>query len=50
MQYAVDAGVETFVEIGPGDVLSGLLKRIARKSERISLADPAGVAAFAARA
>jgi [acyl-carrier-protein] S-malonyltransferase len=49
MQYAVDAGVETFVEIGPGDVLSGLLKRIARKSERISLADPAGVAAFAAR-
>ena len=49
MQHAVDAGVETFVEIGPGDVLSGLMKRIARKSERLSVADPAGVEAFIAR-
>lgn len=49
MQHAVDAGVETFVEIGPGDVLAGLMKRIARKSERLSVADPAGVEAFATR-
>ena len=49
MQHAVDAGVETFVEIGPGDVLAGLMKRIARKSERLSVADPTGVEAFAAR-
>lgn len=49
MQHAVDAGVETFVEIGPGDVLAGLMKRIARKSERLSVADPTGVEAFATR-
>ena len=49
MQHAVDAGVETFVEVGPGDVLAGLMKRIARKSERLSVADASGVEAFAAR-
>lgn len=49
MQHALDAGVESFAEIGAGDVLSGLMKRIARKSERLGVADPAGVEAFVAR-
>jgi [acyl-carrier-protein] S-malonyltransferase len=33
MRGMLDAGVEKFVEIGPGRVLAGLLKRIHRKAE-----------------
>jgi [acyl-carrier-protein] S-malonyltransferase len=35
------AGVTTFVEVGPGRVLTGLLKRIAPDAEAIALDDPA---------
>jgi len=31
------AGVQTFIEFGPGGVLSGLIKRIDRKSGRLSI-------------
>jgi [acyl-carrier-protein] S-malonyltransferase len=48
MQRAVDAGISTFVEIGPGNVLTGLMKRISREGERLSVGDPVGVEAFGA--
>lgn len=43
MQTALAAGVKSFVELGPGDVLAGLIKRIDRGAERWSLNAPAGV-------
>jgi malonyl CoA-acyl carrier protein transacylase len=35
-----DFGVERFIEIGPGAVLSGLSRRIERGTTQVSLADP----------
>jgi [acyl-carrier-protein] S-malonyltransferase len=39
VQTAVNAGVETFIELGPGQVLSGLIRRIAQNVQTISLND-----------
>lgn len=36
-------GVDTFVEIGPKDVLSGLVKRIDHRPRRFSVQSPAGI-------
>jgi [acyl-carrier-protein] S-malonyltransferase len=33
-------GVQTFVEVGPGNVLSGLIKRIDRNAQTISVSTP----------
>jgi len=40
----IRSGVQTFVEVGPGDVLSGLVKRIDRGVKAISVNDLAGLA------
>ena len=42
-QALVKEGVNTFVEVGPGNVLSGLVKRIDRSARTISVSTPAGI-------
>ena len=43
VQYMADQAVDRFVEIGPGKVLSGLIKRIAKKSELGNVEDCASL-------
>jgi [acyl-carrier-protein] S-malonyltransferase len=39
-QELLREGVQTFVEVGPGNVLSGLIKRIDRNAQTISVSTP----------
>jgi [acyl-carrier-protein] S-malonyltransferase len=43
VEYMVDSGVEKFIEIGPGKVLTGLIKRIARAPELVNIGDAEAV-------
>ena len=40
IQHMLDQGIETFIELGSGEVLIGLVKRINRQVKRISLGKP----------
>ena len=46
VQSIVAAGVTNFVEIGPGKVLAGLVKRIAKETSSFNVQDPAGIKAI----
>ncbi len=50
IRFLRDQGVDTLVEIGPGDVLTGLAKRIDRSLKRITLGTAEQVQAFLAHA
>jgi [acyl-carrier-protein] S-malonyltransferase len=40
-------GVDTFIEIGPGQALSGLIKRVRKDAQAFSVGDAAGIEALA---
>jgi [acyl-carrier-protein] S-malonyltransferase len=42
-QELMREGVQTFVEVGPGNVLAGLVKRIDRSAKTISVSTPAEI-------
>jgi [acyl-carrier-protein] S-malonyltransferase len=46
IQYMATAGVDQFVELGPGTVLAGLVKRIVPSASRISIGDAKAVRTF----
>ncbi len=48
VEYMVGQGVTTFVEVGPKDVLCGLIKRISDKVAKHAVGDPDGLAALQA--
>jgi [acyl-carrier-protein] S-malonyltransferase len=46
MRYLADMGIDTVIELGPGDVLSALMKRIDRNVRRFTVGDPSGIKAL----
>ena len=43
MQYLAGQGIDTVVEVGSGDVLTNLMKRIDRGVSRLAVGDPQGI-------
>ena len=46
VQAMLKSGTSLFVEVGPGKVLTGLLRRIDRKARAMSISDMYGISAF----
>ena len=46
VEYMVGEGISTFIEIGPGQVLSGLIKRISDKVRVLNMSDPESIKAL----
>lgn len=43
IEYMLSQGVDTLVEIGPGEVLTGLVKRISREARTVNIGDVAAI-------
>ena len=45
MQFLLNNGVDTFVEVGPGKVLSGLMRQISRETKMVNVEDATSLVA-----
>ncbi|HVF72479.1 MAG TPA: ACP S-malonyltransferase [Chthoniobacterales bacterium] len=47
MESLLDRGCDFFIELGPGEILAGLLRRVRKDAEVVSVSDPASLFACA---